>query len=249
MKHTALALLASSLFNSAALAQQAQTPAPDEKVEEVKVTGTKDPEFKTYKPFILGLDAFEKYRQLAPAAPLRFILRTLDPKVTYEGVTMRIAGNEESLAVPVASDGTFSMPRNEALAKEDAEIILNRKKGTFRWRPSIYTPGLPNNVRRLGDLRLECEVRWAVERPDLPFLIRTTFSALGGPCNSARVRVMQVSPRELAAVYLVNGSKREMVDKKMLEEKNRGYWAPLHDKEHWPDDTLIELEFANKQEN
>jgi hypothetical protein len=240
MKQTAIALLITTMFTGAAMAQQAE-----DKIEEVKVTGAKDPEFKTYKPFILGLDAFDKYKTLAPTAPLRFILRTLDPKINYEGVTMRIAGNEESLAVPVAPDGTFSMPRNQALADEDAEIILNRKKGVFRWRPSIYTPGLAENTRRLGDLRLECEVRWAVERPDLPFFIRTMFSAMGGPCGSARVRVMQVAPRELAAVHLVSGDKRLDLDKKQFEEKNRGYVVPLHDKA-WPDDTLIELEFANK---
>lgn len=48
-----------------------------------------------------------------------------------------------SLPLAVAEDGTFVVPRSEAAGKEDAELLLKRKPGTFRWRPDVRPPGVP----------------------------------------------------------------------------------------------------------
>ena len=246
MKKLILALAVLPFIAGPALARQAaDTPAEAEKVEEVKISTTRDPEFKFYRPFVLGLDAFDKHRQLAPAAPLRFVLRSNDAQASYEGVAMRIAGNENSIAIPIAADGSFTMPREQAMADQNAEIILNRKKGTFRWRPFIHTPGVPDDARRLGDLRLECQIRWAVERPELGFLSRTTISALGGPCDSKRVRVLSQAPRQIKAAFImVNGARIELDPKLIEQQKGRAFAAPLFDKTI-PDDALVRFEPAD----
>jgi hypothetical protein len=241
LKHPFLAILVSHFLIAPCFAQ-AESPA-EEKPEAVQVTGTRDPEFKTYRPFVAGLDVYEQRKSLAPLAHKGFILRTLDPAPNFDGVTMRIAGESESVAVPVAENGGFDMPRNEQMFKEDAEIILNRKKGTFRWRPHVVTPGLPENTRRLGDLRLECAARWAVERKEIVFVQRMAFVALGGPCETKFVNVLQLSPRPLAQVHLAAGERREELGKGAISQKGRAYVVPLHDSK-WPDDTLIEFTFA-----
>jgi hypothetical protein len=234
-----------SLAASMAMAQQAAEPAaPEEKVEEVKISTTRDPEFKFYRPFVLGLDTFDKHRQLAPAAPLRFVLLSNEVQPSYEGVAMRIAGNERSIAIPIAADGTFAMPRDQAMADENGEIILNRKKGTFRWRPHIRTPGVPDDARRLGDLRLECELRWAIEKSEFGFFARTAISALGGACESKRVRMLSQPPRQIKGAFMmVNGARIELDAKIIGNTKGRAYVPPMYDKS-LPDDTIIQFEFV-----
>jgi hypothetical protein len=237
----ALVLLAAA---SAAMAQQTDAPAAaEEKIEEVKVPGMRDPDFKTYRQFVLGLDAFDKHRARAPDAPLVFTLRPADGKAGFDGVTMRIAGNEESIPVPVAADGTFVMPRHQGMAEQDAEILLNRKKGQFRWRALVRTPGLPPNTRRLGDLRLECQVRWAVERSELPFLKRSVLSAIGDPCKSKMVSVHQVPPPHMVTAWIERDGKRVALPNKLDDSKAPAYVAPINVPE-LSDDTLIEFEIA-----
>lgn len=212
----------------------------------VQVNALRDPDFKTYRAFVAGLDAFDDKHKLAPAASLRFLLRPSTPNASIEGVTIRIAGNETSIAVPLAADGSFVMPRSQAALDEDAEIILNRKKGSFRWRPDVRSPDVPANARRLGDLRLECEVRWAVERKDMSFARRTMFSALGGPCRTARVHVMQLAPRAITGYRMVAGERSQTAPAEALRDDKLTYVAPLHDAS-WPDDALVEFEFGGEK--
>ncbi|MES2072170.1 MAG: hypothetical protein V4488_17575 [Pseudomonadota bacterium] len=214
------------------------------------VNGTKDPEFKPYRQMLAGLDAFEQHQQLAPAALPRFVLRPqqADAGVNavsgVSGVTLRIAGDTTSIDVPLAADGTFSLPRNQSLAAEaNADLLLNRKKGLYRWRPDIRSPDVPAGARRLGDLRLECEMRWAVEQEDLSFVKRTLFRTMGGPCRSANIFVLYPAPEKLAGVSLASGQRRESLAAERLAGSALFYAPPLHDRS-WPDDTLVEFEFA-----
>lgn len=212
--------------------------------ETVTVSGTKDPEFKSYRQMLAGLDAFEQHHQLAPASSPRFVLRPQQADAGVYGVTLRIAGNETSINVPLAADGTFSLPRNQALASEDnVELLLNRKKGLYRWRPDVRSPDVPDNARRLGDLRLECEMRWAVEKNDLNFVTRTLFRTMGGPCQSVNVFVLYPAPEKLIGAILVSGKRRESLSADRLVRNGIFFAPPLHDRS-WPDDTIVEFNFA-----
>lgn len=245
-----LTLLMTMMLAAGAVTAQETETAKDgdsaKEVETVQVNALRDPDFKTYRTFVAGLDAFDEKHKLAPAAALRFLLRPGTPNASIEGVTIRIAGNETNIAVPLAADGTFVMPRNQAALDEDADIILNRKKGSFRWRPNVRTPDVPANARRLGDLRLECEVRWAVERKEMSFARRTMFSALGGPCRTARVHVMQLAPRAISGYRMVAGERSEKAPAGAVKDDKLTYVAPLHDAS-WPDDALVEFEFAGEK--
>lgn len=225
-----------------AIAQGTET---EQSIQAISIHDAKDPEFKSYRRMLSGLDAFERHHQLAPAASSRFILRPQQPNVEINGVRLRVAGDDTSIDISVAVDGTFSLPRNQLLASDEtAELILNRKKGLFRWRPDIRTPGVKPNARRMGDLRLECEIRWAVEMDDLPFFQRTLFQSLGGPCHSKNVFVQYQAPKKLNGVTLESGARRESINADRLG-KNGGFFSPpLHD-QSWPDDTIIAFQFED----
>ncbi|CUI07972.1 hypothetical protein [Massilia antarctica] len=236
-------LIAMMLAAGVAPAQEAEAV---KEVDTVQVNALRDPDFKTYRAFVAGLDAFDSKHALAPASALRFLLRPSVPNASIEGVTIRIAGNETSIEVPLAADGTFVMQRNQAALDEHADIILNRKKGSFRWRPDVHTPEVPANARRLGDLRLECEVRWAVDRQDVPFVKRTLLATLGGPCRTSRVHVIQLAPRALAGYRMVAGERNVTAPAGAVGPDGMTYVAPLHDAS-WPDDTLVEFELAGQK--
>lgn len=243
-------LLQCLLLNSAIASTETVPVAPirapeqaDASVAAVVVATNKDPDWKTYRAFTAGLDIFDEQRQMAPAASLQFLLLPKAANASLKDIKLRIAGDELSIPLPIAEDGSFTVPRSEAATKEDAELLLNRKPGTFRWRPDVRTPGIPANARRLGDLRLECAVRWAIEQYETPYVIRKLFNAAGKPCLTARIKVDYFAPRPIVAMYLTMNERRSQLPADMLENGGKVYLAPVHDK-NWPDDALLEFEYA-----
>lgn len=228
---------------SSAHAEPSPEDTPPEASQQVSVSGTRDPDWKPYRKMLAGMDAFEHYHSLAPQTELKFILRPQQADLTVAGLKLGILGNNVSIEVPIASDYTFSLPRDDAAAKDDADVQLSSKKGLFRWRPDIHTPGLAAGTRRLGDLRLECEVRWAVDKFDSSFLQLAYLLPLGGACHTSRSRIFYASSAAITGVTLVSNSRRESLPAERLNQKDHTRYAPpLHDTS-WPDDTLLEFEF------
>ena len=163
-----IAVFVQGLFSQVALAQDTQgneqPGAPIISAEEIVVIGYKNAEGKLYANMLKGLDAFSKHHGLAPNAELRFLLRPRGQAATLEGITVNISGESEFAPIKVAPDGTFSLPKISSPVDDDAELVLNRKRGEVVWRPYVRSPGTTEDSWRLGDLRLECEVGWAIER-------------------------------------------------------------------------------------
>lgn len=236
-------LLATRVLPAPAAAADAADASPP--MQAVFVAGTKDPDWKSYKAFLAGMKVFDQAARLAPAAPLRFVLRPRTEQATVAGVTMRIATDDgNSIAVPVDADGTFALPRSEEAARDGGEIVLSKRRNTLSWRPAIHTPGVPADARRMGDLRLECLVRWSIEQADLLALFRASINAFGGPCTSAAIKVDYLSAKPLAAVYLEMGERRERLAAKWIESGGQVYLPPVHDSS-WPDDTVLRFEYQD----
>ena len=94
-------------------------------------------------------------------------------------------------------------------------MMPNRKAGTLTWRAEIRTPGLPPNTRRLGDLRLECEVGMAARlisntRPGLFGWIDKLFPEGPDYCHRAEPRYLFFADRPLFSVTMVAGARREI---------------------------------------
>lgn len=223
-----------------ALAADSKPDSP----EEIKVNALRDPEVRKYAAIVAGLDAFDRHHGMAPKADtLRFRVapREGSGKATLPNARL---GGENGFDLPLAvnADGMFTVPRNEAALDANSELVLNQRRRTFRVKPVVRSPGLPDNVRRLGDLRLECRVEVAIIKEEIPLwvvlaantLLRTrdwcgfTFEGQSGFTFRHDQR--------LQAAVLVDGNRSAL-----LETEGKGFRVPLGDTS-WSDDALIELE-------
>ena len=228
-----------------ALAQE-QTAAPGDTASQdiqqvVDVQSTRDPDLRPYRTMLKGLDAYADHQRLAPGAPLRFMLVPATPQARLDGVTLHLSADNLSIPVPLAADGGFTLTRDKTAYDANADLVSNKKRDTLRWRADIHTPGLPANVRRLGDLRLECEIRWAVEQDQLSFVRRNLFRMAGGPCHSSLIHVLYPVPRSVAGVQARSGERT--LDIRVTDDRQR-YVPPLHD-QSWDDDTLLTITYAD----
>lgn len=248
----------------AAAAQPIQTPTLPQVTISAKAPA--DAVEKSYRRMIRGMDLFERRHALAPQASLRFRLLARRPDTDMSSVQVDLLGPTLELRVPVAPDFTFTLPRNRQAWNEDAVVSPNRRAMSMTWRTDIRTPGLPQQTRRLGDLRLECEVgveaglisnqRSFVQR------LADLVAAPADQCQSADSRYLFFAERPLFGVTLVHGGRRETLpvdrlyagasaDPAMAEDLpycdcevlvDRSYFLPLGDRS-WPDDTRVEFEY------
>ena len=174
-----------------------------------------DPVEKSYRKMVRAMDLFERLRGMAPGAALRFKLLPRRPETDMTRIDLAVVGSSVEFAVPVAPDHSFSLQRNQQAFAEDAQVTPNRRAQSMTWRTDIRTPGLPPNTRRLGDLRLECQVgmeaglvsnsRTVIGRVVELFLDTPAY------CERKSQRYLFFSDRPLFGVTLVAGQRREML--------------------------------------
>ena len=246
------------LLSGAAMAQE----------DAVVVTALRDPVTKPYRKMVEGLELFEQRRRdLAPEARLRFKVLPRKPDAKMEGVELEVSSESAAVPLPVESNGTFALAHDETALKENAQVIPNRRAGTMTWRADVRTPGLPENTRRLGDLRLECEVGMETGLvsdypPGFFGWLDELFPQGPAYCRREQPRYLFFAERPLWSVTLVDGDRREVLSvdrlyagatanagwKKKLAYcdcealVDRAYFVPLGDAS-WPDDTLVLLEY------
>lgn len=241
-------LLCILISNSLSHAQEVTAPvsSPQESSLEqkenpaqlVEVSNVKDPDWKSYKMMLKGLDAFEKFHFHASRAEHKFILKPRKPELNLSGVSLRLASDDYSRPIALSEDGTFSLPRDAQAEEQKAELLINRKKDLFRWWPLVRSPGVASHQRRLGDLRLECEMFWAIHYDDLPFIARNFVRVLGGPCKTKKVSLaFPVELMGLQSAVLVDGDRRQILH---VDPARSTYVPPLYDA-NFSDDALIEF--------
>jgi hypothetical protein len=172
MRRLPAMVLGAALVSGAVAAAEGEPPRPPRELDPVHVNAMRNPEIRKYKVILAGLDAFDQHRKLAPAAgPLQFRFSAKRKDESPEPLAGRLVG-DDGFRLPVAVDasGRFVVPRSEAAEDAQAELELNRKRGLYRTRPDIQSPGLGAHQRRLGDLRLECKVTVAMAKEEIPTL-------------------------------------------------------------------------------
>jgi hypothetical protein len=236
---------------------------------QVTITASpKDSVEKSYRKMIRGMDLFERLHSMAPNASLRFKLLPRRRDTNMKGIVLEVVGDSVEIPVPVAQDNTFTLERNQQGLAENAVVTPNRKSRSMTWRTEIRTPGLPPNTRRLGDLRLECQVGLEAD------LVSNTRSVIGrianalsdalGYCERKDARYLFFADRPLFSVALVAGQRREIlpIDKLYAAASDdpglpqdlpycdcevlvdRTYFLPLGD-HSWPDDARVEFEYMD----
>ena len=111
--------------------------------------------------------------------------------------------------------GQSTLERYQKALDEDASVMPNRKVRSMTWRTEIRTPGLPPNTRRLGDLRLECQVGMeaGLISNTLPVigLVAELIQGMQDFCNGSDVPYLFFSDRPLFSVAMVAGARREIL--------------------------------------
>ena len=253
-------------LSAPALAQEAAA-APALPPVTISGKATQDPVEKSYRAMVRGMDHFERQRAaLAPQATLRYRLLPRQRGTDLDRIEMHVLGTTVELPVPIAPDRTFTLERNARAWAENAVVTPDRRARSMTWRAEVRTPGLPAGTRRLGDLRLECQVGLVAGliSSGSNFVTRIVDALIDTPayCERADNRYLFFAERPLFGVTLVHGARREMVpsdrlwagaiDERDLAAKlracdcelllDRTYFLPLHDP-RWPDDTRVEFDF------
>ncbi|WFR77299.1 hypothetical protein P9875_16380 [Janthinobacterium rivuli] len=222
---------------------QAVEPAGQEAAASVNVKGIRDPDWKPYSAMLKGVKRFEEKHVLAPGAQLRFILEPRRAEVDMHAIALRLESDEAGMAIPLGERNIFSLPVEQGPLYEKAELSVNRKAGSIRWIPYVRSAATSDTIRRLGDLRLACEVHWAIDKDTLPFAMRTAMGALGGPCNfvSQKGTYSFSEPRRITAATISDNGKSAPVP-----FSGSSFTPPLREQD-WSDDSVVELTFDDTQ--
>jgi hypothetical protein len=231
----------------------------------IEISALKNPVDKSYRKMVKGMDLFERDHSLAPEAALRYRLLQRKPGGEIERAPVYVVGRSFNERIAVAADHTFTLARERKALNEDAVVRSERRAETMTWRADIRTPGLPSGVRRLGDLRLECEVGMEaglVSRYSVLDRVFDFFENGREYCGGSQQKYLFFAERPLFNVTLQSGGRREALPIEKLyaasingrrdELKHcdcealldRAYVLPLGDKS-WPNDTLVELEYMD----
>ena len=233
----------------------------------ITAKANRDPVEKSYRRMLRGMDLFEQRHALAPEAPLRFRLLPRHRDTPMRDIRLDVVGSSVETRVPVGADDTFVLQHDRVAFDEDAMVVPNRKRLSMTWRTEIRTPGLPPQTRRLGDLRLECQVGMEAGLvSNNRGLIDRMMDALVGAstpdyCVRKQPRYLFFSDQPLFGVTLIAGQRRDMLRAGQLYAGasddpayrddlpycdcevllDRSYFLPLGDRS-WPDDTLVVFE-------
>ncbi len=204
---------------------------------------------------------------MAPGASLRFKLLPRKPGTDMDGVALEIIGSTFDYSVPIATDHTFVLVDDYLALAEDAVVVANRRQLSMTWRTEIRSPGLPSHSRRLGDLRLECEVGLEADLVSNGSSSARFFDLLRNTkayCDRKDAMYLYFAERAIFSVMLVSGARREILpidrlyamasDDRSLKDDlpycdceilvDRTYFLPLGD-HSWPDETRVEFEYMD----
>ena len=243
-----LPLLVAALVGFQSYAEEAEktTPVTEIALQQVTVTGSRTQPFKPYRAMFPGLKAYARLQaSLGPQSQLRFRIfkrDEADPSFPPPAsVKVSLRGPETSTVLALDADDRFVLPLSQTLYDEDFDIVLNQPAKAYGWMPDVRSPNVPQNARRLGDIRLECSVFTEIQKVDMSFAARTAINVLtlGGDICAAKVgSFFFTAPQKLASARIVEGDKT-----KVLKTWGTSFEVPVADKS-WSNEALIEFEFA-----
>jgi hypothetical protein len=261
-------LASSSLRNRALAVLLATAPSWAAADETIEVTALRQPVDKSYRKMVKGMELFAERHAMAPDASLRYKLLPRKRDTNIDGIGLQIVGERFKAPVAVAADHTFTLARLQKALDEDAVVRSERRAQSMTWRAEIRTPGLPPDTRRLGDLRLECQVGMEAGLvSQYPSVLGRLIDALLGTsafCNRSYAPYLFFADRPLFSVTLSAPGRREVLSVGQMFAGmahgrttkadlshcdceallDRAYILPLGDR-RWPDDTRVELEYMD----
>ena len=166
-----------------------------------------------YRTLAAGLDVFEREAlALAPQATLAFALPKPDGAEGENKVVLERPG--DPIALPMVGLASFAMVRDQKALESDARVVTNRQ-----FRPGVVnhpnvqvrSPSLAADTRRLGDLRLACEVQMAMARTESTGL-RAMLAAVslfkGTLCGAVKVTHIDAPAGAFESIVIDDGKRR-----------------------------------------
>lgn len=207
--------------------------------EDIVINGIRNPAGVSAKQFSAMLRAFAKHK--ARYAPQSTFFITYD-EPTGPGAdppALKLVSANESITLPVdVVNRRVEVPSGLA-PKGNYRLTTNRSRKALDFSLLIASSGTGEDVRTLGDLRLQCEVMWAAVKEETTFLIRAAFGAAGA-CKSRRIAFYFPSPRPLSRAVLVHAGQQVPLE---LSPTRRGYRAPIYDQK-LPSSARVQLYFG-----
>jgi hypothetical protein len=123
---------------------------------------------------------------------------------------------------------------------------LNQKRRNYRIVPEVRTPGLPDTVRRLGDLRLECKVMFDIAKEEMPLYLTLMVNGLlmtRDWCSFFAQKNYATTLSFKSGAPIVGAILTEGNRSKALETTSEEFRVGLGDAD-WGDEALVELRFA-----
>jgi hypothetical protein len=229
---------------------------PDKEVDErgkVHINAMKNPELKSYRAIVAGMDKFDALHALAPEVPqLRFQIEArgdADKPPAVAPLAARIATDDFSIPLILDKDARFSVPRSQAAYDARAELILNRKQRAAHVDTYVRTPGLADDRYRMGDVRLDCQVKIAIGKEEIPFWANALVNSIlltTDWCSWFKGATPKGGDRNWshkAGAALSAATLREGERSMPLKVDGKTFRLPIGDTS-WSNDAIVELVFA-----
>ena len=235
-------------------------PASEPAAQHVEVTAPLPTarDEKTLSQLLSAREAFERHHALAPDATLAFRLYArLDPDDLARLHLFFVQGTQRT-EVALDERQRFALAPEWTRAQADRGALLqtNLPDGAVAWKVDIRSPGVPDDRRRLGDLRLECEAD--TFHGNLQRGLRTPVSAILDASDELCLlddAEAWFAERPIFGVTLVAGERRRTLPYAYLHGstgtmalaglfdwpyalRDRTYFLPLEYRS-WPDDTQV----------
>ena len=210
----------------------------------VVVEGLGNPATASYTSLLRGLAAFDANKQLAPNARLTF--NVIELKKAETPLALRLEMQDRVVGIPLDSAGDFVLPKDLTVSAGDGELVANRREGEVVIGPRIHSPGFSQTSQRLGDIRLWCEVAWAIEQDPASIKVRAFSLFIGGVCKSPRVKIFQKYYGGI--LDRVELSQNEKIVKIPVSQERNAFSLPLHDR-RWSDDATVTLIYKDNSES
>lgn len=223
---------AAAVALATAQAQTAAPPMEEVSPEEIIVSGIKDPYFISPKQLAGAVAEFNKWRpSLAPQARLLFRVGVLKGG-NHDGLELTLRSGEQRIPLQMDQQHRFALPA----VTGRWTLVANRPRGSLTILPLTLSPGTSDGDRRLGDLRLQCQVDWGFQRSETSIFARGIYSGAGG-CSSKKFGYYVLADRSISAASVRSGS----VAKPLQIVRGRSYRAPITEK--LPDDARVSLTY------
>ncbi|MBX9902379.1 MAG: hypothetical protein K2Y28_16505 [Burkholderiaceae bacterium] len=172
----------------------------------------------------------------APGAILAFSLPKVDP--TQDNNRVEIVRADKRIILPMLSNTAFLLVPDAESSDSDAMIVVNRNFPTGEFNHpnlQVRSPGLPDGVRRMGDLRLACAAQMEMAKEE-GFKFRAAVSAASlfglGVCKRLEVTKIDPPVGPYDTVTIEDG------DRQLVQQAAQSNLLKLGDK-NWSDNARI----------